>query len=114
MSHGSKNWEGPKNPHGWEMFWQRRHLNSSRETSITCWQQGKIFLGMTTWKIELDARLFKAARMRIKTRIEKERELLSYIIGKNMLKVIIGEATKDYKKKKTETERYKICINMHN
>ena len=54
---------------------------------------------MTTWKIELDARLFKAARMRIKTRIEKERELLSYIIGKNMLKVIIGEASKGYKKK---------------
>ena len=37
--------------------------------------------------------------MRIKKIIEKEKTLLSDIVGNNMLKVLIGEASKCYEKK---------------
>ena len=41
-----------------------------------------------------------------------KRKILSDIGGKNMLKVLIGESSKGYKRKKQETEESKSCINM--
>ena len=55
---------------------------------------------MTPWQRELQARWFKASNMRMKKIIEKGKQLLSYISGKVMLKILTGEASKGYKKKK--------------
>ena len=47
---------------------------------------------MTTWERYVEARCLQAAKIRIKKRTEKERELFSEIGKKNMLKVLTGEA----------------------
>ena len=54
---------------------------------------------------ELEARLLKFSKMWIKKRIEKEKNWLSDIGEKSMLKVLTCEASKFYKKKKQDTER---------
>ena len=53
---------------------------------------------MTPWQIELEVRWLKASNMRIMKRIEKEEKILSDIGEGDMLKVLIGEAPKGYKK----------------
>ena len=57
----------------------------------------KISLEMTPSQRELEAGNLKASKMRIKKIIEKWKELLWDIDGKNMFKVITSEASKVYK-----------------
>ena len=53
----------------------------------------KIYLEMTPRKTELEARRLKAANMRIKKRIEKEKHSCRILV-ENMLKVLTSEAYK--------------------
>ena len=50
-------------------------------------------------ELELEARRLKTAKIWIKKRIEKEKEVLSDIGEENMLKVLTGKAPKVYKRK---------------
>ena len=60
---------------------------------------------MIPWQIDIKARRLKMSNMWMNKCMKKGKELLSDIVGKGMLVIITGEASKDYKKK-NEIQNY--------
>ena len=50
----------------------------------------------------------KTVKVRIKAWLEKEKNILSDIGGQGTLEIITGQESSRYKKKNTDTERYKV------
>ena len=83
---------------------QRKHLAHINNRT-------KIRLDMNLRKRKGQARRLKAAKIRFKKQIGKY--LLSDIGGTNILKVLIGESSKCYKKKYQRQSDQKIWIHVH-